>query len=50
MAIIADIGTVQTARVAQPHGPNPVTNDEIVAKFRALTDRVMADERAGAIE
>ena len=39
-------------RVALPHGaPNdPVTNDEIVAKFHALADRVISHDRATAIE
>ncbi len=45
-------GTVHRARVDQPHGaPNdPVTNDELVAKFHALADRVTSRARAEAIE
>jgi 2-methylcitrate dehydratase PrpD len=44
--------TVHRARVDQPHGaPNdPVTNDELVAKFHALADRVTSRARAHAIE
>ena len=35
-----------------PHGNplDPVTDDEVVDKFRALTARVMSTERARAIE
>lgn len=45
-------GTVHRARVPLPHGaPNdPVTNDELVAKFHALADRVTNRDRATAIE
>jgi 2-methylcitrate dehydratase PrpD len=45
-------GAVHTARVAQPHGAptDPVTNDELVAKFHALADRVTNRSRAEAIE
>ncbi|MEB4209630.1 MmgE/PrpD family protein [Mycobacterium sp. 94-17] len=52
VAVTARDGTVHRARVALPHGaPNdPVTNDELVAKFHALADRVMNHDRAGAIE
>ncbi|MEZ0112626.1 2-methylcitrate dehydratase PrpD [Catenulispora sp. EB89] len=44
-------GSTDTERVISPHGSpvDPITNDEVVAKFRSLTDRVMAPERAGAI-
>ena len=40
------------ARVDLPHGAptDPVTNDELVAKFHALADRVTASARAEAIE
>ena len=40
------------ARVEQPHGApgDPVTNDEVVAKFHALADRVTDRDRAEAIE
>jgi 2-methylcitrate dehydratase PrpD len=39
-------------RVDRPHGApdDPVTNDEIVAKFHALADRVTSRQRAVAIE
>jgi len=45
-------GTVHRARVVQPHGApaDPVTNEELVAKFHALADRVTNRGRAGAIE
>ncbi|MDT5223989.1 MAG: hypothetical protein QOG19_1396 [Mycobacterium sp.] len=44
-------GMVHQANVSQPHGgPNdPVTNDELVAKFHALADRVTTRGRADAI-
>jgi 2-methylcitrate dehydratase PrpD len=43
---------VHRARVVQPHGApaDPVTNDELVAKFHALADRVTDRGRADAIE
>ncbi|BBZ29404.1 MmgE/PrpD family protein [Mycolicibacterium madagascariense] len=45
-------GTVHHERVDQPHGApgDPVTNDDIVAKFHALADRVTTRSRAAAIE
>ena len=45
-------GTVHRARVVQPHGApaDPVTNEELVAKFHALADRVTNRGRAEAIE
>jgi 2-methylcitrate dehydratase PrpD len=45
-------GEVHHVRVVAPHGaPNdPVTNDELVAKFHALADRVTNRGRAEAIE
>ena len=45
-------GQVHHTRVAAPHGApwDPVTNDELVAKFYALTDRVTDRDRAAAIE
>jgi 2-methylcitrate dehydratase PrpD len=45
-------GDVHHVRVVAPHGaPNdPVTNDELVAKFHALADRVTNRGRAEAIE
>jgi 2-methylcitrate dehydratase PrpD len=50
--ITMDDGTVHHARAVQPHGgpTDPVTNDELVAKFRALADRVTSTGRARAIE
>jgi 2-methylcitrate dehydratase PrpD len=52
VAVTMSDGTVYRARVDQPHGaPNdPVTNDELVAKFHALADRVTSRARAQAIE
>ncbi len=45
-------GVVHHARLLQPHGApaDPVTNDELVAKFHALADRVTSRGRAEAIE
>jgi 2-methylcitrate dehydratase PrpD len=52
VAVTTRDGSVHHARVATPHGaPNdPVTNDELVAKFHALADRVTNRARATAIE
>jgi 2-methylcitrate dehydratase PrpD len=52
VAVTARDGTVHRARVVQPHGAptDPVTNDELVAKFHALADRVTSRGRAEAIE
>jgi 2-methylcitrate dehydratase PrpD len=52
LAVTTDDGTVHRTRVAQPHGApdDPVTNDELVAKFHALADRVTSRDRATAIE
>ena len=52
VAVTMSDGTVHRSRVDQPHGaPNdPVTNDELVAKFHALADRVTSRGRAEAIE
>jgi 2-methylcitrate dehydratase PrpD len=52
VAVTALDGTVHRARVVQPHGAptDPVTNDELVAKFHALADRVTSRGRAEAIE
>jgi 2-methylcitrate dehydratase PrpD len=52
LAVTTREGTVHRARVALPHGaPNdPVTNDEVVAKFHALADRATSRGRAAAIE
>lgn len=45
-------GSTDTATVIAPHGypGDPVTDDEVVAKFRSLVDPVMPAERAAAIE
>ncbi|MEZ0350426.1 MmgE/PrpD family protein [Mycobacterium sp. pR1184] len=45
-------GAVHRARVDLPHGAptDPVTNDELVAKFHSLADRVTSRRRADAIE
>jgi 2-methylcitrate dehydratase PrpD len=52
VAVTARDGTVHHARVVQPHGAptDPVANDELVAKFHALADRVTSPARAEAIE
>jgi 2-methylcitrate dehydratase PrpD len=52
VAVTTRDGAVHHARVALPHGaPNdPVTNDELVAKFHGLADRVTSRGRAEAIE
>jgi 2-methylcitrate dehydratase PrpD len=45
-------GDVHRARIEAPHGAptDPVTNDELAAKFHALADRVTDRGRAEAIE
>jgi 2-methylcitrate dehydratase PrpD len=52
LSVTTEDGTVHSARVDQPHGAptDPVTNEEVVAKFHALADRVTSRERAAAIE
>ena len=52
VAVTTEDGAVHRARVDQPHGApaDPVTNDELVAKFHALADRVTNRDRAEAIE
>jgi 2-methylcitrate dehydratase PrpD len=52
VAVTTRDGAVHRARVDQPHGAptDPVTNEELVAKFHALTDRVTSRGRADAIE
>ncbi len=52
LAVTTHGGEVHHARIVAPHGApwDPVTNDELVAKFHALTDRVMDRDRATAIE
>jgi 2-methylcitrate dehydratase PrpD len=52
LTVTTDDGTVHHTRIEQPHGApsDPVTNDELVAKFHALADRVTGSARARAIE
>ena len=52
VAVTTRDGAVHQSRVAAPHGAptDPVTNDELVAKFHALADRVTNRGRAEAIE
>jgi 2-methylcitrate dehydratase PrpD len=52
LAVTTRDGAVHQVRVVAPHGApwDPVTNDELVAKFHALTDRVTHRDRATAIE
>ncbi|MCW2624413.1 MmgE/PrpD family protein [Mycobacterium sp.] len=52
VAITLDDGTVYTTRVNQPHGgpADPVTNDEIVAKYRTLVSALMPADRVDAIQ
>jgi 2-methylcitrate dehydratase PrpD len=52
VAVTTRDGAVHHARVVQPHGApaDPVTNEELVAKFHALADRVTNRGRAEAIE
>jgi 2-methylcitrate dehydratase PrpD len=52
LAVTTDDGTVHRVRIDQPHGAptDPVTNDELVAKFHALADRVTTRDRAAVIE
>jgi len=52
VAITTRDGAVHRARVVQRHGAptDPVTNEELVAKFHALADRVTNRGRAQAIE
>jgi 2-methylcitrate dehydratase PrpD len=52
VAVTTRDGAVHRARVDQPHGAptDPVTNEELVAKFHALADRVTSRGRAEAIE
>ena len=52
VAVTTRDGVVHRASVDVPHGAptDPVTNDELVAKFHALADRVTSSGRAEAIE
>ncbi|MGA7054506.1 MAG: MmgE/PrpD family protein [Mycobacterium sp.] len=52
VAVTMHDGAVHRASVVVPHGAptDPVTNEELVAKFHALADRVTSTSRADAIE
>jgi 2-methylcitrate dehydratase PrpD len=52
VSVTTRAGDVHHARVVAPHGAptDPVTNDELAAKFHALADRVTDRGRAEAIE
>jgi 2-methylcitrate dehydratase PrpD len=52
VAVTTHDGVVHRASVVVPHGAptDPVTNEELVAKFHALADRVTSTSRADAIE
>jgi 2-methylcitrate dehydratase PrpD len=52
VTVTTDDGAKHRARIDQPHGApaDPVTNEELVAKFHALADRVTSRARATAIE
>jgi 2-methylcitrate dehydratase PrpD len=52
VAVTTRDGAVHRARVDVPHGAptDPVTDDELVAKFHALADRVTSSGRAEAIK
>jgi 2-methylcitrate dehydratase PrpD len=52
VSVTTRAGEVHHASIDQPHGApsDPVTNDELVAKFHALADRVTSRGRAEAIE
>jgi 2-methylcitrate dehydratase PrpD len=52
LVLTLDDGSQLSASVIAPHGnpADPVTNDEVVGKFRSLTARVMPRARATAIE
>jgi 2-methylcitrate dehydratase PrpD len=45
-------GSTESETVVSPHGSpfDPITNEEVVAKFRTLAGRVMETQRARAIE
>ncbi|MFF4315729.1 MmgE/PrpD family protein [Streptomyces sp. NPDC001507] len=51
LAVTFTDGSTDTESVIAPHGnpADPITNDEVVAKFHALTERVMDADRAAAI-
>jgi 2-methylcitrate dehydratase PrpD len=51
LALTFTDGSADSESVIAPHGnpADPITDDEVVAKFRALTGRVMDSDRAEAI-
>ncbi|WP_194925006.1 MmgE/PrpD family protein [Catenulispora pinisilvae] len=51
LALTFTDGSTDAEQVISPHGSpiDPITDDEVVAKFRSLTDRVMEPDRAAAI-
>jgi 2-methylcitrate dehydratase PrpD len=52
LTMTLDDGTVLEKRIVQPHGgpSDPVTNDELVAKYRALVGPLMPTARLDAIQ
>lgn len=52
LAITLNDGTTLTKRIVQPHGgpADPVTNDNLVAKYRSLVGPLMPKARLDAIE
>ncbi|MFJ4657357.1 MmgE/PrpD family protein [Nocardia sp. NPDC088792] len=52
LTITLDDGTVFTKRIAQPHGgpSDPVTDDDIIAKYRALAGPLVETSRLDAIQ
>ncbi|MFI1914090.1 MmgE/PrpD family protein [Nocardia sp. NPDC020380] len=52
LTITLDDGTVLTKRIAQPHGgpSDPVTDDDIIAKYRALAGPLVETSRLDAIQ
>ncbi|WP_429427912.1 MmgE/PrpD family protein [Nocardia sp. GAS34] len=52
LTVTLDDGTVLSKRIVQPHGgpSDPVTNDDIVAKYRSLVGPLMQTSRLDAIQ
>ncbi|MFD6154932.1 MmgE/PrpD family protein [Nocardia sp. NPDC060256] len=52
LTITLNDGTVLENRIVQPHGgpSDPVTNDDLIAKYRALVGPLVATERLDAIQ
>jgi 2-methylcitrate dehydratase PrpD len=52
LTITLNDGTVLDKRIVQPHGgpSDPVTNDDLIAKYRALVGPLVTPERLAAIE